>query len=112
MTAVGRKHGPSAERIIADSRAWLGPVFAAQRDVEIAALPVVEWKGRTLYTLRCCGVSGKGPHDVNVPIAALWSLVSFQRFFCPYHAGDVWSEAVPPPGSQPHGRKTEKQVSE
>lgn len=61
-----------------------------QREAEIAALPTVQWKGRTLYTLRCCGVSGKGPHDVNVPLALAWSLLSLTRFFCPYHLGDMW----------------------
>lgn len=98
MTCVGRKPGATAARVIADARAWLG-VDAARREADIARLPVVIWKGRTLYTIRCCGTSGKGPHDVNVPLSMAWHLVSLGRFFCPYHAGDVFGEAgtVPAP---------------
>ena len=39
------------------------------------------------------GTSGKGPHDVNVPLVVVWSLISLRRFYCVYHAGDVWSAA-------------------
>lgn len=91
MSHVGRKHGHGADGLIADARAYLGPEGTSRREAEIAALPTVEWKGRTLYTLRCHGVSGKGPHDVNVPVALLWHLMSFTRFLCVYHAGDCWS---------------------
>ena len=55
------------------------------RAAEIAALPVVEWKGRRLHTLRCHGETGRGPHDVNVPESLLWSLISLRRYRCPYH---------------------------
>ena len=38
------------------------------REAEIARLPTVIWRGRTLYTLRCRGEGpGRGPHLVNVP---------------------------------------------
>lgn len=57
----------------------------ATREAEIAALPAVEWKGRTLRTIRCQGDFGKGPHDMNVPEAILWSLINLNRFICPYH---------------------------
>jgi hypothetical protein len=89
MTQVGRKHGRGAEAIIAEAKHYLGPERTAQRERDIAALPTVPWKGRTLYTLRCQGISGKGPHDVNVPLALVWHLVDLRRFFCPYHAGDA-----------------------
>lgn len=56
------------------------------RAAEIAALPTVAWKGRTLYVLRCRGLSGKGPHDTNVPEGLLWSLLDFRAFRCPFHA--------------------------
>jgi hypothetical protein len=46
---------------------------------------VVTWKGRRLRTIRCQGDFGKGPHDVNVPEALLWCLISLARFLCPYH---------------------------
>jgi hypothetical protein len=88
VSSVGRKHGRGADDVIADARAWLGPIRAAARAAEIATLPVVVWKGRTLYTLQCQGISGKGPHAVNVPLALVWHLIDLQRFFCPYHAGD------------------------
>jgi hypothetical protein len=57
----------------------------ARRQAAIEALPTVQWKGRTLYTIRCHGDFGKGPHDVNVPEAILWQLISVNRFLCPYH---------------------------
>ncbi len=62
-----------------------GETAVPKREAEIAALPVVERKGRRLHTLRCHGDFGKGPHDVNVPPEVLWSLISFERFRCPYH---------------------------
>ncbi len=64
-----------------------GPeILARQR--AIRALPTVQWKGRILYTLRCHGTSGKGPHDTNVPEGLLWALLDFRAFRCPYHVND------------------------
>ena len=60
----------------------------AQRQAEIDALPTVEWKGKTLRTLRCNGTSGKGPHDTNVPEDLLWALIDFRIYRCPYHCND------------------------
>lgn len=57
-----------------------------QRATQIAALPQVAWRGRALYTLRCQGDFGRGPHDVNVPEAHLWALIDFRAFRCPFHA--------------------------
>jgi len=54
----------------------------------IAALPLVEWKGRRLRTLRCHGTSGKGPHDLNVPEALLWALIDLNGWLCPFHVSD------------------------
>ena len=92
MSQVGRKHGRGADAIIAEAKFYLGPLRTARREREIAALPTVQWKGRTLYTLRCQGTSGKGPHDVNVPVLLVWHLMDLRHFFCPYHAGDVWGD--------------------
>lgn len=92
MTAVGRKHGHGADLIIADAKNYLGPTRAALRQAQVEALPNITWKGRELYTLRCRGTSGKGEHNVNVPLAMVWSLLSLGRFFCVYHAGDAWGE--------------------
>jgi hypothetical protein len=63
----------------------MGPARAFIRSVEIERLPTVEWKGKTLRTIRCEGPFGRGPHDVNVPHSVLWSLISLQHFTCPYH---------------------------
>ncbi len=91
MTAVGRKPGRGEADIIISCREMLGPERAAIRESQIAALPTVIWKGRELKTLRCCGTSGKGPHEVNLPLIVLWSLLELRRFFCVYHAGDAWA---------------------
>lgn len=69
-------------------RDMCGPVSTLMRECEIATLPAVEWKGKTLRTIRCHGTSGKGPHDCNVPEALLWSLMSLKHFLCVYHSGD------------------------
>lgn len=90
MSHVGRKHGRGADAVIADCQAELGPVRTTRRQTEIEALPTVLWKGRMLYTLRCCGTSGKGPHDVHVPLAMVWSLIRLDPFYCVYHVGDAW----------------------
>ena len=64
-----------------------GAEAEARRLAEIEGLPVVEWKGRTLRTIRCTGTTGRGPHDVHVPEALLWSLMDVARYRCPYHPG-------------------------
>lgn len=94
MAGVGRKHGRGADEIIADCQASLGPEGTRRRAAEIAALPTVIWKGRTLYTLRCCGTSGHGPHNYNVPLMMVWSLIGLENFYCVYHAGDAWAPAA------------------
>jgi len=62
-----------------------GETAAARRAAEIAALPLVVWRGRRLRTLRCRADFGAGPHDVNVPEAVLWALIDVGHFRCPYH---------------------------
>jgi hypothetical protein len=64
----------------------LGEAEGVKREMEIAALPAAEWKGKALHTLRCHGETGKGPHDVNVPDSLLWSLISLNGYRCPFHA--------------------------
>ncbi|HVL65757.1 MAG TPA: hypothetical protein VM364_00715 [Vicinamibacterales bacterium] len=76
-----------------------GPARSFQRSLEIARLPRVDWRGRRLYTLRCQGTSGKGPHDVNVPEGLLWSLIDLRMFRCPYHAHDVSDPGPEQPGA-------------
>ena len=70
---------------------FLGNEAEATRATAIEQLPMVHWKGRTLRTIRCHGVSGKGPHDVNVPESLPWTLIDIRRFLCPFHANDAWS---------------------
>lgn len=64
-----------------------GDVDARFRELEIGALPAVVWKGAHLRTLRCLGTTGRGPHNVNVPEALLWSLIDLRAYRCPYHEG-------------------------
>lgn len=66
--------------------AWRGIYEGEKRYREIQRLPTVEWKGKTLYTIRCHGVTGKGPHDVNVPLPLLWVLIDLGTYRCVYHA--------------------------
>jgi hypothetical protein len=84
----------SAHRSEVAARYFMGRSRWARRRDEIAALPSVEWKGRTLRALRCQGTSGRGPHDVNVPVDLLWQLLSLRSYFCPFHAGDQLNPKV------------------
>lgn len=65
----------------------------AERRAFIASLPTVNWKGRTLYTLRCNGTTGRGPHDVNVPPSLLWCLIEPRAYRCQFHANREVQEA-------------------
>ena len=58
----------------------------ARREAEIAALPVREWRGEKLRTVRCCGETGRGPHDVHLPEYLLCCLIDLRRYRCPFHA--------------------------
>jgi hypothetical protein len=77
------------DRIVSQMRAHVRAVYGddglARRERAILALPAVEWKGRTLYTIRCHGDYGKGPHDVNLPLSVLLNLIGLDRFRCVYH---------------------------
>lgn len=65
-----------------------GDVEARFRAMEIGALPVVEWRGKSLRAWRCHGTSGKGSHPVNLPEWVLWLLIDLRAYRCPYHAAD------------------------
>lgn len=56
-----------------------------RREAEIARLDSKDWKGRRVFRLRCEGPFGRGPHDVWVEEAWLWTLIDLRRFLCPYH---------------------------
>ena len=77
------------DRIVSEMVRHFGEVYGAvgvrRRASEIAALPEVSWKGRTLRAIQCRGDYGKGPHVVNIPESVLWNLIGFDRFRCVYH---------------------------
>lgn len=60
---------------------------AVERGAEIAALPLVAWKGKTLRTIWCSGTTGRGPHALHVPEALLWELIGLSRYRCAFHPG-------------------------
>lgn len=66
-------------------REELGVDAEMKRLRAIEQLPVVMWHGERLYTIRCKGDFGNGPHDMNVPESLLWSLITLEWFLCPYH---------------------------
>lgn len=78
-------------RVCARVRAVFTEVYrpgaeATERRVEeIAALSRKDWKGVTVFQVRCQGDFGKGPHDVWVPEYLLWGLISPRRFYCAFH---------------------------
>ena len=86
--AAGLHPAAQEERASLAALEVMGQTWWERRRQEIAALPTVEWKGAILYALPCCGVSGRGPHVVNVPAALLWQLVSLRSYLCAFHAGD------------------------
>ncbi len=69
---------------LAFREAW-GTRAEANRLRAIRRLRQTRHNGRRVYVLRCCGKSGKGPHEHNVPRAALWMVLSLRRFKCPFH---------------------------
>lgn len=57
----------------------------SERAAEIAALPSKDWKGLTVYQMRCDGDYGRGPHEVWLPEYLLWGLIDLRRYRCPFH---------------------------
>ena len=82
---VGLREDVSRGRAKDSFVAILGEDQVAERQRQIDALPTVQWQGRTLYTIRCSGDFGNGPHVVNVPESLLWALMSLEQYRCPYH---------------------------
>ena len=79
-------------RAMANFRVIRGAEQTRRRKAEIAALPLVMWKGAALRTITCRGTGmfddvprGRGPHQVNVPESLLWSLMQLDRYHCPFH---------------------------
>ena len=63
-----------------------GAVETERRAEMIAGLPSKDWKGKTVYALRCNGTTGRGPHVMFVTEAALWALIEPAAFRCPFHS--------------------------
>ena len=63
-----------------------GVAAAAKRARDIGGRHSKLWNGRRVWQVRCNGTTGRGPHDMFVPAAALWNLISVSEFRCPYHA--------------------------
>lgn len=82
---IGSHPQRRAERAMRAFTETHGAAAAWARAAFIGSLPIVEWKGQRLYTLRCHGTTGRGPHDVNVPEALLWTLIEPTTFRCPFH---------------------------
>ena len=76
-------------------RAARGVAAAVGRAHEIAARQSKLWRGRRVWPIRCTGASGKGPHEMHVEAAVLWSLIDLKTFRCPYHANDPRREGGP-----------------
>lgn len=63
-----------------------GPADLAVREAQIQSLPHSVWRGHAVYAITCHGSTGKGPHQVNVPLALLFSLIEIEAYRCPFHA--------------------------
>lgn len=85
VRSVGLHEQRQLETSRGAAKEWLSDLEVAQREREIAALPTIQWAGRTLYTIRCAGSYGNGPHVVNVPESLLWSLIDVNHFLCAFH---------------------------
>ena len=84
-TTIPRHEDRILRDVKANFLALRGGKDYARRVAEIEALATVEWRGRTLFTIRCHGDYGKGPHDVNVPESLLWNLIGVDHYRCPFH---------------------------
>lgn len=82
---VKRYECRSLPRAMAAAASMMSAEWMDRRAREIIALPVVEWRGKRLCTIRCNGTTGKGPHDVHVPESLLWALLSLTHYRCVYH---------------------------
>jgi hypothetical protein len=89
--SVGLHPAAQTKRARVSARLLMGQAWWVRRRAEIVALPTVNWKGQTLYTIRCNGVSGRGPHVVHVTEGRMWHLLSIRDYLCVYHAGDCWA---------------------
>ncbi|MCY4634987.1 MAG: hypothetical protein OXG04_10875 [Acidobacteria bacterium] len=87
MSGIAKSQNACA-RAKAALRAARGVDAAVRRAHEIAARKSKLWRGRLVSPVRCTGASGKGPHQMHVEAAVLWSLIDLETFRCPHHAND------------------------
>ena len=90
-TVIPKHEDAILRRVRAYATELQGVVWAVRREREIAHLPTVEWKGHTLYTIRCHGTRGKGPHDCHVAESMLWNLIGLDGYCCVYHRDDQFT---------------------
>ena len=94
MSGIAKSQNACA-RAKAALRAARGVDAAVRRAHEIAARKSKLWRGRRVWPVRCTGASGKGPHQMYVEAAVLWSITDMKTFRCPYHANDPRREGTP-----------------
>ena len=82
-----RRTSSATARAKALLRRTAGLNVAVQRARAITALESKIRRGVRVYRLTCCGPFGKGPHKQFVPASLLWSLIGFNGWRCPFHAG-------------------------
>ena len=87
---LAAREAARTHRKVWDAQAFMAETFGLvamlERAFYIRSLPIVQWRGQVLRTIRCHGTTGKGPHDYNVPELVLWALVDPEhRFLCPFH---------------------------
>ncbi len=73
---------------------------AVRRAREIGALDSKLWRGRRVWRIVCTRTSGKGPHEMYVEAAVLWSLIDLRSFRCPYHANAPRRNGTLPPAHE------------
>ena len=89
MRHRGRTVSRWEDRGLARTRAMFALVRGADavpaRAAAIAALDSKDWRGVTVYRVRCDGDFGRGPHDVYLPERVLWALIDLSHHLCPFH---------------------------
>lgn len=79
------RDGILIDRMIEQAREWKGDAWVVRRAIEIAQLPVKDWRGRAVFRIMCEGPFGRGPHENWVPEHLLWNLLDLGHYCCPYH---------------------------
>ena len=73
------------QRAIAFYEKFRGKDAVNQRKKEIADLDQKQFKGRTVYRIRCNADFGIGPHEQWLEEHLMWHLMDLAHYLCPYH---------------------------